>query len=217
MLDRPVDARETWNSRYARLNPNNTGSPYDPWLDHWRHLLEADRDTPILDLGCGQGLDSACLTANGFPVIAVDLSGEALKITRQTARQAILAQVDLRDGLPFRNRTFGVIVANLSLHYSLWAQTQQVISNVRACLKPGGYLLARFNSHNDVSFGAEGYPLVEPGCLLVEGELKHFFDQGSLERLFRERWLVCGLEERVISRQGKSKVVWELAAEKLTD
>lgn len=149
-------------------------------------------------------------------MIAVDLSSEALKTAHRTARQAMLAQMDLRKGLPFRNGTFQVIIASLSLHYSLWAQTQRVISDVQTCLKPGGYLLARFNSHNDVHHGAVGYPEIEPGCFLVEGELKHFFDQGSLGRLFQEQWQVCGLEEKVIHRYGKPKVVWELAAEKLT-
>lgn len=216
-LDRQADPRETWNRRYARQSRNSISPSYDPWLDRWWHLLEASSDNLILDLGCGEGLDSRFLTDSEFRVIAVDLSREALKIARQTARQAVLAQADLRDGLPFRNRTFRVIVASLSLHYSLWAQTQRVISGIRACLKPGGYLLARFNSHNDVNFGATGYPIVEPGCYLVEGELKHFFDQGHLDRLFRKRWLVCGLEERVICRHGKSKVIWELAAEKLPD
>ena len=172
---------------------------------------------PILDLGCGEGLDSRHLTDGRSQVIAVDLSSEALKTARRTARQAMLAQVDLRDGLPFRHGAFQVIIASLSLHYSLWAQTQQVISDVQTCLKPGGFLLARFNSHRDVNHGAVGYPEIEPGCFLVEGELKHFFDAGSLDRLFQEQWQVCVLEEKVIHRYRKPKVVWELAAQKLAE
>jgi SAM-dependent methyltransferase len=165
-------------------------------------------------LGCGTGIDSRYLTTNGFQVIAVDHSGEALKITGATAPLAHLGQVDIIGGLPFSRESFQVIIANLSLHYFQWSQTQNIVKDVFRCLRPGGVLLARFNSKKDVNYGATGGEEIEPGYFFVNGILKRFFDQESLMQLFQTGWKIHRLEEMEVNRYRSLKVAWEVIVEK---
>ena len=95
------DSSKIWDERYAQLARNNAGRQYEPWLEPWLALLETSRYVPILDIGCGRGLDARYLSEHGFRVIAADYSQAALRQANRVARQAGLAQADLRQGLPF--------------------------------------------------------------------------------------------------------------------
>ncbi len=209
-----TDPREIWEGRFARLNQDKAQHKYEPWLARWHTLLETSRAMPLLDLGCGSGFDSRYLTEEGFRVISADSCTSALICTGEVATRARRVQMDLRGGLPFPNEAFQVIVANLCLHYFSWAQTHAIIEKVRRRLRVGGLLMARFNAKKDVHHGAVGHEEVEPGCYIVGGMLKHFFDDEDLKRLFDETWTIHGLEEMTIHCYSKPKVVWELVAEK---
>ena len=141
-----MDANEEWDRIFSGLNEETAGK--DAWLERWRRVLEASRGSPVLDLGCGAGQDARFLTEVGFAVIAADFSEEALKLTRAPAAKT--QNVDLTRGLlPFPDAHFGVIVASLSLHSFPWHQTTRILDDVCRCLKPDGYLLARYNSTQD--------------------------------------------------------------------
>jgi SAM-dependent methyltransferase len=167
-----------------------------------------------LDLGCGSGLDAYYLSGSGLGVFAVDFSWAALRMVCQKVNQATIAQVDLRQGLPFPTGRFGGVVANLSLHYFRWSETERVVAEVRRCLRPGGYLFARVNSANDRHYGAVGYQSIEANLYLVKGMLKRFFDRPDIERLFGSGWITHGLAEKVIHCYQLPKVVWELVVQK---
>lgn len=140
MVKSGVDER--WGEILRRLEKE----PEDRWLERWRSVLEASRGTPILELDCGGGHDARFLAELGFAVIATEFSEEALELTRLRAPEARLEDVDLTRGLPFPDE---VILASLSLHYFPWHKTLQIVGDIRRCLKPGGHLLARFNSTRD--------------------------------------------------------------------
>src|SRR5882757_9857188 len=55
---------------------------YDPWLDRWSALFDEYRG-PALDLGCGPGFDTQCLTSWEFAVTATDISPVALAVSEQ--------------------------------------------------------------------------------------------------------------------------------------
>jgi SAM-dependent methyltransferase len=145
-------------------------------------------------------------------VTAAEFSRTALRVAKEAAASIDFVQLDLRHGLPFAPGRYTAVVANLCLHYFSWAQTVEILGQVRACLKPGGALLARFNSTNDSNFGAEGYPQVEPNAFWVDGMYKRYFDLEGLKKLFGEEWQVLGREEMAIHRYGAPKVLWEITA-----
>ena len=107
-----------------------------------------------------------------------------------------------------------MIIASLSLHYFGWVETVALVEKIRATLRMRGALLCRLNSTNDHNYGASGHPRIEDDYYLVEGEPKRFFDRASIEALFATGWRMLSLEERVIERYAKPKVVWEVIVER---
>ena len=184
----------------------------DFWLERWETVLETSRDAPILELGCGSGQDARFLTDLGFAVIATDSSKEALEITRRSAPDARLENVDLTRGLPFPDAAFRVIVASLSLHYFPWLRTEEILDDVRRCLEPYGHLLARFNSTRDPHYSTAEKQQIEDNFYLIGGMPKRLFDRSSVDALFEKGWEVTEAEERVTRRYGEEKLVWEVAA-----
>lgn len=208
------DASTVWDSRYNSRGGRSVSADCDPWLERWRSILESARQENVLELGCGSGRDSRYLTESGFRLIAGDYSPAALETCRQQAPLADVRVLDIRQPLPFGDNQFPVIVASLCLHYFPCFQTVAIMAEIRRCLAPGGFLLARVNSTGDIHHGAAGHPEVEPGLYRVDGELKRFFDQEAVERLVDATWKIHSLEELTINRYDSPKVVWEVILEK---
>lgn len=204
---------EHWNGIYGALKPQQV--KYDLWLDPFRDQLMRSAGIPILDLGCGAGNDTLYLTEHGFSVIACDQSQEALHRVNELVPGADTLQIDLLEPLPFASESAQVAVADLSLHYFTWADTLRIVSEIRRVLKPSGMLLSRFNSTRDVEYGAGLGKLIEPNYYVWNGKKKRFFESAHLEQLFQQDWAVTLLEEQMLHRYGKPKVVWVLAAQKL--
>jgi SAM-dependent methyltransferase len=145
-------------------------APEDHWLERWQPVLDTSRKAPILELGCGGGQDARFLTGLGFAIIATDFSEEALELARRRAPDARLENVDLTRGLPFPDVAFRVIVASLSLHYFPWLKTLEILDDIRRCLEPHGYLLARFNSTRDPNYSAAEKQEIEDKLLSGRGD-----------------------------------------------
>jgi SAM-dependent methyltransferase len=207
-----VDTSKEWDRIFSGLDEKADGE--DAWLESWRHVLEANRGSPVLDLGCGAGQDTRFLTELGFAVLAADFSDEALQITRRRAPAAKTQNVDLTRGLPFPDAHLGIIVAGLSLHYFPWHQTTKILDDIRRCLEPGGHLLARFDSTRDPYYLAAEKQKIENNFYLVGGMPKRFFDEQDVNALFEEGWELLEADERLTSRYGGEKLAWEVAARK---
>ena len=206
---------DEWDRIFSRLERAPGGE--DAWLEYWQDLLEANRDAPVLDLGCGAGEDVHRLVRWGFEVVAADLSEKALELTRRRAPEAATKRVDFNRGLPFPGAHFGSVVASLSLHYFPWPKTVEVLEEVRRCLVPGGYLLARLNSTNDPYHAAARKEEVEPNFYLVNGSPKRLFDRDDVIALFFPNWRVEAAGEKTTGRYGGEKTLWEVVARKTED
>jgi SAM-dependent methyltransferase len=207
-----VNTRKEWDRIFFGLNEETAGE--DARLERWRHVLEASRGSPVLDLGCGAGHDALFLTELGFSVFAADFSQEALEITRRKAPAAKAENVDLTRGLPFPEARFGAIVASLSLHYFPWHQTLQILDEVRRYVGPGGFFLARFNSTRDPYYSAAEKRRIGNNFYLVGGMPKRLFDRRDIAMLFATGWETLAANERATRRYGGGKVVWEVATKK---
>ncbi len=209
-----TDSQLVWDSRYAGMRAKGVQPEPDPWLDQGVESLSISQGQITLDLGCGVGSDTRTLAAHGFEVVSLDFSIEALRTAQQSLSPRRLLLGDIREGLPFSSEAFQGIIANLSLHYFRWHETEGIVQDVRRCLRQNGFLLVRLNSINDVNFGAVGNPEVEPGLYLVQGTLKRFFDRESIVRLFRVGWEVVNLEERTTARYRNEKHLWEVLVQR---
>ena len=207
--------RSVWDARYSVLDTNNLSPSYDPWIGAWLNLAGKKPGERILDLGCGTGRDSRYMAGMWYDVVSLDFSREALGICRQVVPQAAHFQVDIRQGLPFRDGSFKFVLANLSLHYFDWPVTEGIVQEVKRCLDEEGMFLLRLNSTEDVNHGAVGYPELAPHLFLVKGEQKRFFDRDSIRRLFSNGWSVHSLKKVDIDLDSddintEPKVVWEV-------
>ena len=166
---------EMWNN-WAK---KRFGDPtYDGWLDGYEEILEASKDHQILDLGCGNGADTKYLLGRGFKVVSCDFSDEALKNVDRFMPDSITKKVDMTKALPFEDDSFGIVIADLSLHYFDAETTKRILAEIKRIVRPGGYLLARVLSASNFK-----NPEVEIGKKMEE----NFFWEGSFgKRIFDE-------------------------------
>ena len=183
----------------------------DRWLEPWLETIrERSGPTPLLELGCGSGRDSAVLVAAGVRVVGLDRSKGAIDLARGEVPGAEFHVADIRD--PFLLERAGVVIASLSLHYFEWNETVEIVERIRTVLADGGLLICRLNSTRDGNYGASGYPRIEDRFYDVRGRPKRFFDEADVTRLFAG-WKTLLCEERTIERYERPKVVWEVAVE----
>lgn len=190
----------------------------DPWLDPWLPLvIDSAAGAPVLEIGCGSGADTATLTDAGLQVLAFDLSADAIDRARQRVPGARFLVRDVRDQFPVGPGGTGVIVASLSLHYFAWAETLALFERVRHTLRPGGLLLCRLNSTDDVHFGAVGHEAIEPLFYRVDGQPKRFFDRASVDAVLATGWAVRSVVHKLTDKYLQPKAVWELVCTRADD
>ncbi|WP_299979230.1 class I SAM-dependent methyltransferase [uncultured Pseudoteredinibacter sp.] len=150
-------SKQYWNKFYQGLNTDQ-GIPYEPWLDSLilPQLLSLNEQSSALDIGCGLGLDSACLSNLGFKVLSSDISESALQQAKDLghAKDVLLADAE---SLPrvLADKDFDFILANLSLHYMPHEALQKTLLGLVRLLKTPGQFVARFNHRSDINFGAD--------------------------------------------------------------
>ncbi len=190
-------------------------SAADPWLQAWLPLVhERCAGRPVLELGCGTGRDTATLVRAGHRVLAIDLSLASIMVAKLRAPRAKFHRQNILAPFPVGDGAAGVVVASLSLHYFDWADTLNLANRIRQTLRPGGVLLCRLNSTQDVNFGATGHERLAENYYRVGGMPKRFFDQASVEALFANGWRTLSSHEAVIDRYVLAKTVWEVVLER---
>ncbi len=185
----------------------------DPWLEQWLADLRGQAGHgPVLELGCGTGRDTRTLIDAGCSVTAVELSRTSLAMAKLAAPHATFHRQDVRAPFPGSPPLYGAVVASLVLHYFLWSETVELVERIRAALIPGGLLLCRLNSTNDIHFGAQGHTQIEENYYSVDGEPKRFFSRASVDALFASGWALRHVEEKVVHRYAQPKWLWEVVA-----
>jgi SAM-dependent methyltransferase len=175
-------------------------------------VAPASRTAPrALDLGCGSGADTAWLLGKGWKVLASDFSAEALELVRASCPGAETMAFDMSRGLPLAAASFGLVVADLSLHYFPWATSLTVMADIARVLAPGGLLLARLNSIRDLNYGAGEGEEIERHLYRRDGRMKRFFDADEVAALL-EGWEAIEKVEASTRKYGEEKFLWEVAA-----
>jgi SAM-dependent methyltransferase len=101
------------------------------WRDITRHF---ERDTPILDVGCG----TAWLAEHFTEYTGVDGSPAAVEEAAQRGRRVLLA--DLEQPLPFEDASFGGAILKDVLEHLV--DPVVVVREVRRVVRPGGRVFA---------------------------------------------------------------------------
>jgi len=199
-----------WDDIYRKRQYANQEN--DCWLEKHTIFLEQSKDIPVLDLGCGNGHNSIYLIDKGYQVIACDFSKEAIKVIKERIPEANTWLFDLRNGLPFKNHSAKVIIADLSLHYFNWKKTKEIRDEIFRVLDKNGFLLCRVNSTNDIHYGAGIGDMIEENYYRLGNCYKRFFDEKQLKELFKNTSILF-LKETKILRFTKGKMAWEVVVQ----
>lgn len=131
----------------------------------------------VLDIGCGTGRTTSCLTERGMDVVGIDMSPEMVE-----SASTLFPEIEFYTGdaghLPFEDETFRSILFSYNgLDYlSPTERRQDALSEMYRVLKPGG--VVAFSSHN------LWYHL--PALLTDQNRIKKFYlENGNHRRLFQ--------------------------------
>ena len=113
-------------------------------LEECRRIIcpRPDRDSKVLDLGCGAGHLTYAIAPYAKSVTAYDLSQEMLEVVDAEAAQRGLINVETVQGsvhdLPFEDASYDAVVSRYSAHH--WRQISVALKEAHRILKPGGTL-----------------------------------------------------------------------------
>lgn len=199
-----------WNNFYKKYKNEPIG--YDNWLDKYEELYK-NINTEILDLGCGGGNDTLYLINKQKKVLSADYSMDALNKINLQIDGAKTICLDIAKPLPFKNDSFELIIADLSLHYFDKETTIKIMQEIKRVLKNKGVLLARVNSTKDINFGSINGKEIEKDFYFVNGYNKRFFTIKTATEIFN----IVGatqILENTMNRYTKTKHLLEVMATK---
>lgn len=186
----------------------------DDWLEKFDDIIMGTQKR-ILDLGCGGGNDTLYLISKGKQVISCDQSSSAINNIRKNFPEVYDAKCfNMLDGLPFEDEAFDVVIADLCLHYFLKTDTEKILNDIRRILTPGGHLILRVNSINDVLHGAGQGPEIEHHVFEMEGKtIKRFFNEEDIRSFFKD-FTIEYLKEEIMTRYKLEKRLYRVCVKK---
>jgi len=182
----PDTQREHWESTFS-LTPQMYGE--EP-SESGRYALErftAAGASDVLELGAGQGRDTAMFLAAGISVTALDYTSSALEQMRSDLGDALTAGLttaahDVREPLPLPASSMDAAYAHMLFCMALSvAELQRLAAEVRRVLRPGGQLVYTVRHTGDAHCGA-GIHHAE-GVWETGGFAVHFFDRALVDQL----------------------------------
>jgi SAM-dependent methyltransferase len=123
-----------------RLVPEDPGPPAPHLVAFVRALPAVQR---ALDIGCGDGRLSACLTSD--ELVAADVSRVALERAQRRLGEAELVPLEPDSPLPFEDSSFDLVLCAETLEHV--RDVQLLLSEARRVLKPGGTLALTTPAH----------------------------------------------------------------------
>lgn len=168
MLENHLAQEHDWASRRREIITRHVD-----WMDATLQGVPSR----ILDLGCGPGLYLEQLTAKGHHCTGVDFSPASIEFAEQHARENALCVTyhcrDIRDFQPAQ--TFDLIMLTFGEFNVFTSQDiQQILSQAKAMLRSGGYLLLEVHTFAEVKrqgMSGTNWESVESGLFSTQPHL----------------------------------------------
>ena len=200
------NAIKFWEKVHVKINRNDI--IIDNWLDKFEDIIDKC-NLPILDLGCGTGNDTLYLVKKNKKVVACDISQNAITNIKNNIPEVLLAtRLDMKNGLPFTDNYFGIVISDLSLHYFTEKHTYQIINDIKRILSKEGYLFVRVNSVEDVNHGAgQGKEIEHHLYETNDKRIKRFFDEEDIKHFFKD-FKIEYINEEIMTRYKLQKKLY---------
>ena len=109
----------------------------------------------ILDLGCGTGRHVVYLAQQGFYVVGIDFSADALaeaKLVTQGQINVNLVQARISE-IPYDDNFFDAIICSHVIQHALKSERDKAFSEMNRTLKQRGLIFLRVPSRNHAAYG----------------------------------------------------------------
>ena len=146
-----------------------------------RGLPQLPIEASVLELGCGDGKTLAAMPS-GWKIAALDVSPEALRLSRRMLPGANLILADARL-LPFRGENFDAVFAFHVTGHLLLKGRAALAREVARVLVRGGKLFFREFGMEDMRNG-QGDEVEASTFLRGSGVLTHYFTEEETQTLF---------------------------------
>lgn len=106
----------------------------------------------VLDYGCGLGRNAVALAKEGYHLIAMDYTEEAVSAVKQKSRKLHLPIKEVKNiglEIPLPELSVDVVVADGSLFYNKKKDNIEILSNLAKCLKNEGKIWANWRTKRD--------------------------------------------------------------------
>ncbi len=212
MKEYRITTKEFWNNEILKANliwPNEN-------VIRFVKRNVKDTNKVILDFGCGAGRNAIALAQEGYNVIAMDYSKQAIELAVQKAK-ANNIDIDFRinsDTIPLQPGSVDVIVANGSLFYSSVTETIEMLRKLKNIMSEDGIFWADWRTKEDSLYGMGKE--IEPNFFEMnkesgrEGCSYHFFDEKQLREIYKETELeIISFDKfEYTENNGKKKSSW---------
>ncbi len=182
------DTKKSWDNilkkgKYSLNDP-------DPWvIEKLKEFRKTDGGA-YLDLGCGLGRHLEPMISIPGMSLGLDCSASAVKVTCNRTQGSPVIQGSMTD-LPFKNNSFGTILAWRAIYLLKIEQIERAINEVYRVLQPGGRLLCSIRSTTNTLYyvGQEKGHQIEPGTFYYpndefQGAVYHFFSKDEIQERF---------------------------------
>lgn len=152
-----------WEKAWNMCKVPYTQLPDLSYIPRIADELKKNGAKKVLDLGCGSGWLAVYLARQGFEVVGVDVSAQAINLANTWASQEDLKiSFDVADAsqLQYQAGSFDAVVANSIFEHFPIKQAQQLTDKVNTMLKDGGIFIGCFDK---VGGGPGEYYTLEDG------------------------------------------------------
>lgn len=207
---------EYWNTGYWSRHlsaPDRMDICNALWVEKHQRLIDTLPKDSVLDLGCGIGQFTEYWLRNGFSVVSADISRIALNELRGRIPNANTVELDMGKTLPFQDGSFGIVFANLSIHYFDSETTMQLSNEIWRMLKPDGLFMGSVNSSAAYEFIKDHIIPLEDNYYLSGERKVRLFDRQQFG-LFFGKFTALSLEEIRTVRFRNPRDHWEFIFQK---
>jgi tellurite methyltransferase len=173
-----------WNAIYAE--PDVFGEPMQIVQEAASFLSGALPERKVLDVGAGQGRHAIPLARRGFNVTAIDGSEKGIEAIAAVARSEHLENLrcivaDLRQW--HISEKYDLVVSVAVIHCLDRGPGQQLLHNIRAHTRPGGYnVIVAFLNEGDLFSQSE----FRDKLWLLPGQLRDLYSDWQIVRYFEQ-------------------------------